>query len=217
MTNSPTTVEKAEVSTRVTRALSDSLHAEKGQYGEQTYRVHSGSGAIYAVDLDGPDGKRYCSCPDTGWCKHLLHVLVTETPETLLECEHGDPRCPGSAAISFEDGEPTCEGRLTCFDCFMEAYRNRNDETATTDTNQPVMADGGQTLTTLEAGQTFTDAAGVEWTIDAPVERVPTPTGEQSRTRLVNETGEIQRLNPRTFVDAVEDDQGEFTHAEESQ
>lgn len=163
-TNSTTTAEKGDVSNgqvdaRVGRALSEFLHAEKGQHGDQTYRVHSGSGKTYAVDLDNPDGERFCSCPDeTQFCKHILHVLLVETPETLVECKHGSERCPGVEAISVEEDEPTSEGNFPCFKCFMEAYREHKnteseeeEDTPATETgtveSQPVMADGGQEVT----------------------------------------------------------------------
>lgn len=63
---------------RVARALTEFLYAEEGQYGDKTYRVHSGSGETYAVDLDSPDGL-FCGCPDPAdLCKHILYILLVE-------------------------------------------------------------------------------------------------------------------------------------------
>lgn len=116
--------EESNVDARIERALSEFPHAEEGQHGDQTYRVHSGSGETYAVDLDDPDGERFCSCPDeTQFCKHVLHVLLAEAPETLVECKHGSERCPGVEAVSFGDGEPECNERPPCFECFKNACR----------------------------------------------------------------------------------------------
>jgi hypothetical protein len=74
MTNSPTTVEKAEVSKRVTRALSDVFYAEKGQYGEQTYRVHSAAALLdelrgcttLALHATQSTPKPFAIVPETG-------------------------------------------------------------------------------------------------------------------------------------------------------
>lgn len=115
--------EESNVDARIERAMSEFFSVEQGEYGDETYRIHSGSGSIYAVDLDGPDGY-HCSCDDPApFCKHLLYILVVERPGYLLECKHGNVRCPGVEAISFSDGEPECDGQLPCFDCFMEAHR----------------------------------------------------------------------------------------------
>jgi hypothetical protein len=132
MTTENADEEKAEessgqaVDARLGRALSEFLYAEKGQYGDETYRIHSGSGETYAVDLNGPDGERFCSCPDTAFCKHLLHVLLVESPQTLLEGEHGAENCPGGEGPSVGDG-----GQI--------------DDTATTDAT--TVTDGGQDST----------------------------------------------------------------------
>lgn len=161
MTNEDTTAEKGDVSNgkvdaRVERALSEFLHAEKGQHGDETYRVHSGSGEVYPVDLDSPDGF-FCGCPDPAdVCKHIHHVLLFERPGFLLECEHGSERCPGAEAISFEEDEPMTEENHLCFECFKKAWKRKNEENEEEDTpeaetgtgtNQPVMADGGQEVT----------------------------------------------------------------------
>lgn len=188
MSTTTTNAEKSEesngkVDARVGRALSKFLHAEEGQHGDETYRVHSGSGEVYPVDLDSPDGF-FCGCPDPAdVCKHIHHVLLFERPGFLLECEHGSERCPGVDAISFEEDEPTSEGNFPCFKCFMEAYRKHENteseeedttetETGATGTNQPVMADGGQELTQLKPGQIVEDKTGTRWEIAQRVEQV---------------------------------------------
>ncbi|WP_248911034.1 hypothetical protein [Halocatena marina] len=222
MQTSNTPVEKAEgsngqVDARIGRALSEFLHAEKGEHGDETYRVHSGSGSTYAVDLDGPDG-RFCSCADTAeFCKHILHVLLVETPETLMsdvtECEHGDEDCPGADAISIEDGEPESEGAFPCFPCFQKARRDSKERAGAT--NQPVMADGGQPiLTELKEGQIFTDKTGTLWKLEQRVEPVDLADDgtEVACVRLEPADGDGKRqISCETFPGIVNDPDGRYT------
>ncbi len=75
-----------DASTRADSALSGFLKVEKGEYSEAGYRVHSGSGETYAVDLQGPDGY-FCQCEDRAdVCKHIMRVLL-ENPGRLPRSE----------------------------------------------------------------------------------------------------------------------------------
>jgi hypothetical protein len=70
-------------SARVQRALSEFLHAERVDGNPALFRVASGSGARYEVDLSGKTLR--CQCDD--WmdrqviCKHILFVLLTHPGE----------------------------------------------------------------------------------------------------------------------------------------
>ncbi|HET7322805.1 MAG TPA: SWIM zinc finger family protein, partial [Halococcus sp.] len=71
MSRDPTAVAK-----RVTRALDEFFHAEATSNPDE-YRVHSGSGDTYTVDVS--DGT--CTCPDGqrgAWCKHAYRVLFED-------------------------------------------------------------------------------------------------------------------------------------------
>lgn len=109
------------VDARIERALSQFFRGQKGEYGDETYRVVSGSGKTYAVDLNGPDGY-HCSCADPAtFCKHILYIVVVERPGYLLECKHGHEWCPGIEAIPIDGVSIECDGQVLCFECFMDA------------------------------------------------------------------------------------------------
>lgn len=64
---------------RIHRGLDSFMHVEQASVGE--YRVHSGSGSTYRVDL--LEGS--CTCPDaeqSAMCKHMVRVVAItgETP-----------------------------------------------------------------------------------------------------------------------------------------
>jgi hypothetical protein len=68
---------------RVSRALSEYLHAARVDGNPALFYVYSGSGARYEVDLSGKRPR--CQCDD--WmerheiCKHILFVLLTHPDE----------------------------------------------------------------------------------------------------------------------------------------
>ena len=68
---------------RVQRALSEFLHAERVDGTPALFRVYSGSGARYEVEL--ATGAPDCTCEDwqqrQGMCKHILFVLLTNPGE----------------------------------------------------------------------------------------------------------------------------------------
>lgn len=78
------TVDPSGVDRRAERALTESIYAEEGEHSDgRTYRVHSGSGETYAVDLDASDGP-FCQCKDrSDHCKHVLHVIFFEESGNL--------------------------------------------------------------------------------------------------------------------------------------
>jgi hypothetical protein len=69
---------------RVARALGEFIHAERKNGTPERFQVDSGSGARYAVDLDGDTP--HCDCEDWqgpgDYCKHVWYVLLTD-PDAL--------------------------------------------------------------------------------------------------------------------------------------
>ena len=82
------------VAKRVSRALDEFFHAEATSNLDE-FRVHSGSGDTYTVNLS--DGA--CTCPDGQrgpWCKHAYRVLF----------ERGElPSVVGSGVVTSETGD----------------------------------------------------------------------------------------------------------------
>jgi hypothetical protein len=68
---------------RVERALSEYLSVERVPGGPGMFRVYSGSGARYIVEL--ATGAPDCTCEDWQWdqrsCKHVLRVLLIHPAE----------------------------------------------------------------------------------------------------------------------------------------
>lgn len=118
------------IDSRVENALSDSFHVEGGSR-EYAFRVHSGSGSTYAVDLNAPtDSGVFCSCDDPEtWCKHLLYVMLNELGYEYIDslvvpmCKYDQPYCGGADSIVVEDGQyKMSDGApgFACHHCFTE-------------------------------------------------------------------------------------------------
>ena len=108
----PTTDERrdpAAVAKRVARALGSIFHVEAtSESGE--YRVHSGSGNTYTVNLLAGT----CTCPDGQrgpWCKHAYRVLfqtgelpsVAGTGVVAVETEQNDDHAEADAERPTDD------------------------------------------------------------------------------------------------------------------
>jgi hypothetical protein len=92
---------------RIHDGASEFMHVER--HGPGIYRVDSGSGNSYDVDLESG----MCTCPDAGtrgpWCKHFFAVLfrTDELPAVVGSgvVTHEDEN--GDEATDTEDEEPT--------------------------------------------------------------------------------------------------------------
>jgi hypothetical protein len=76
---------------RVSRALSEFLHAKRVDGNAVLFRVDSGSGAWYKVDLSGE--RPQCDCDDWqgpgDYCKHVWNALLTD-PDALAAFRRND-------------------------------------------------------------------------------------------------------------------------------
>lgn len=106
------TVDPSGVDRRAERSLTESIYAEEGEHSDgRTYRVHSGSGETYAVDLDASDGP-FCQCKDrSDHCKHVLHVIFFEESGNL-SIEETDQDESESEPVATDGGTDDVESEV---------------------------------------------------------------------------------------------------------
>jgi hypothetical protein len=95
---------------RIHDGASEFMHVER--HGPGVYRVDSGSGNSYDVDLESG----MCTCPDAGtrgpWCKHYFAVLFQtgELPTVVGTGVVADESDDADADHAEADDEPTGDG-----------------------------------------------------------------------------------------------------------
>jgi hypothetical protein len=115
------------VAARIHDGASEFMHVER--HGPGIYRVDSGSGNSYEVDLESG----MCTCPDAGtrgpWCKHYFAVLFQtgELPSVVGsgvvadesaddECTETDDEQPSEDSESGDDSGETLTERVEHFE-----------------------------------------------------------------------------------------------------